>query len=371
MIVPQRNLTLPWADIQCKVKWDRRAPKPQYRWSFPQINLHTVTTLNQYLHIFSKVFLIVRTMPRPTPMGIRHEVFALAREGIKQGAIAARVGLTHATVNCILKRHAATGSLVPGKSSGAPRKTTPRQDRALLRMVRQDRFLSARALTARMRNLYGMRAGHTTVNNRLLSRGYRAYRLTTKPLLTANHRRLRLEWAQRWRNLTIAHWQHVIFAEKSRFQLYPVHGRLRARCLPGERFQQRCQSYRVQAGGASVYVLGTFHIGAKSPLQRPNRYLTGEVCRGILRNTLVQFARLHFGDNYRYQDDNTSPHCALVVLDFHQQGNVTKMEQLARSPDCNPIEHELGFAITSMDNMPKNLGELHQAMRWVNGQKSL
>ena len=153
MIVPQRNPTLPRADIQCKVKWDRRAPKSQYRWSFPQINLHTVTTVNQYLHIFSKVFLIVQTMSRPTSMGIRHEVFALAREGIKQGAIAARVGLTRATVNRILKRHAATGSLVPGKSSGAPRKTTLRKDHALLRIVGQDRFLSGRALTARMRNL--------------------------------------------------------------------------------------------------------------------------------------------------------------------------------------------------------------------------
>ena len=136
-------------------------------------------------------------MPHPTPMGIKHEVFALAREGIKPGAIAAGVGLTRATVNRILKRHAATGSLVPGKSSGAPRKTTPRQDLALLRMVRQDRFLSTWALTARMRNLYGMRAGRTTVNKRLLSRGYRAYRPTTKPLLTANHRCLCFEWAQR------------------------------------------------------------------------------------------------------------------------------------------------------------------------------
>ena len=85
-------------------------------------------------------------MPRPTPMGIRHEVFALAREGIKQGAIAARVGLTRGTVIRILKRYAATGSLVPGKSSGAPRKTTPRQDRALLRMVRQDRFFECSGL---------------------------------------------------------------------------------------------------------------------------------------------------------------------------------------------------------------------------------
>ena len=252
-------------------------------------------------------------MPRPTLMGIRHEVFALAREDIKQGAIAARVGLTRATVNRILKRHAATGSLVPGKSSGAPRKTTPRQDRALLRMVRQDRFLRARALTARMRNLYGMRAGRTTVNNRLLSRGYRAYRPTTKPLLTANHRRLRLEWAQRWRNQTNS---------------------------------------------------------AKSPLVLPDGYLTGVLYRGILQNTLVPFARHYFGDNYRYQDDNATPHRARVVLDFLQQGIVTKMEQPPRSPDCNPIEHlwdELGRAISSMDNPPQNLHELRQALldKWA------
>ena len=320
-------------------------------------------------HSIGGRFVIVRTMPRPTPMGIRHEVFALAREGIKQGAIAARVGLTRATVNHILKRHAAT-SLVPGKSSGAPRKTTPRQDRALLRMVWQDRFLGARALTARMRNLYGMRADRTTVNNRLLSRGYRAYRPTTKPLLTANHCPLRLEWAQRWRNLTVAHWQHVIFGDESRFQLYLVDGRLGVCRLPGERFRPGCQAHRVQVGGGSVHVWGAFHNSAKSPLVLPDGYLTGVLYRGILQNTLVPFARHYFGDNYRYQDDNATPHCARVILDFLQQGNITKMEQPPRSPDCNPIEHlwdELGRAISSMDNQPQNLDELRQALldKWV------
>ena len=89
-----------------------------------------------------------------------------------------------------------------------------------------------------------MRAGRTTVNNRLLSRGYQAYKPTTKPLLTANHRRLRLEWAQRWRNLTVAHWQQVIFGDESRFQLYPVDDRLRVRRLPGERFRPGCPAHR-------------------------------------------------------------------------------------------------------------------------------
>ena len=63
MIVPQRNPTLPGADIQCKVKWDRRAPKPQYRWSFPQINLHTVTTLNHVCIFFQKFFWLFEQCP--------------------------------------------------------------------------------------------------------------------------------------------------------------------------------------------------------------------------------------------------------------------------------------------------------------------
>ena len=91
---------------------------------------------------------------------------------------------------------------------------------------------------------------------------------------------------------------------------------------------------------------------------------------GILQNTLVPFARHYFGDNYRYQYDNATPHRARVVLDFVQQGNVTKMEQLSRSPDCNPIEHlweELGRVISSMDNPPQNLDELRQALldKWA------
>ena len=41
------------------------------------------------------------------------------------------------------------------------------------------------------------------------------------------------------------------------------------------------------------------------------------------------------------------------------------MEQPAKSPDCNPIEHlwdELGRAVDHMDHPPQNLDELRQAM---------
>ena len=67
-------------------------------------------------------------MPRPTPKGISHEVLALAHEGMWQSAIAGHMGPTHANVNRIVLRHAATGTLMFGKSMVVPRKTTPCQN---------------------------------------------------------------------------------------------------------------------------------------------------------------------------------------------------------------------------------------------------
>ena len=106
-------------------------------------------------------------------------------------------------------------------------------------MVRQHRFISARASTAWTRNLYGIRASRKTINNQLLSRVNCAYSPIKKLLLIANHHRLRLKWAQGWQNLTMAHWQHVIFGDESRFQFYLVDGRLVVCRLPGERFQHK------------------------------------------------------------------------------------------------------------------------------------
>ena len=133
------------------------------------------------------------------------------------------------------------------------------------------------------------------------------HRIERVPLLEDRDRK---EWAQGWQNLTMTHWQHVIFGDESRFQLYSIGGKFRIRHLHGERFQQRCQAYGVPAGGASVHVWGAFHSGAKSPHVLLDRYFTGELYRSILRNTLGPFARQHFGDNYRYQKYRHTSSCS-------------------------------------------------------------
>ena len=81
-------------------------------------------------HFFFSILTDCSNKARLTPIGIRHKVLALACEGMRQSVFAICVGLTLATVNCILERHAVTGTLMPGNSTGAPEKTTPRQNRA-------------------------------------------------------------------------------------------------------------------------------------------------------------------------------------------------------------------------------------------------
>ena len=153
----------------------------------------------------------------------------------RQGDIAASVGVVRKNLYRIILRQAATASLEPGKLTGAPRKTTAHQQHALLSKVREDCFKSAPAFSERMGNVYGVRVGCKMITNLLLGRGYHARRIPRKPLLTANHRRFRLDWERRCQNLTVAAWSHVIWGDESRFQLYPVDGRIQR--LQEERFQ--------------------------------------------------------------------------------------------------------------------------------------
>ena len=157
------------------------------------------------------------------------------------------------------------------------------------------------------------------------------------PCWLPNHLRLCLDWAQRWQNLTVAAWSQVIWGDESRFQMYRVDDCMRVRQLPGERFQHDCQAARVQARGGSVHVWGAFHTGAKSPLVLLDRNIPDMVNLDILRDTLVPFARQHFGDNICYQNDNATTRLSRVVIDYLQQEDISKMDQ--QSPDCNPIKH--------------------------------
>ena len=265
---------------------------------------------------FSQCLYCSCNMPRPTGIAQRNRIFAYAETGMTQADIAERVGVTRETVSRILKRNRETGSLDPGKSTGRPRVSTQRDDRVLGRLSLQDRYKSCDRLRAEWTQGTNIQASTRTVNRRLVAMGFRARRCVYKPRLTNRHKRDRFAWARQHRNLTVQHWRHVIFGDESRFQLFPVDRRLRARRQIGERLRDECVQPRVAGGGGSVHVWGAICADGKSQLVILDRNVTGDVYRQLLDQELLPWARGMFGNNFRYQDDNAPVHRARVVTTY-------------------------------------------------------
>lgn len=300
-------------------------------------------------------------MPRAVDIGLRNQMLALSREGISQKVIARRMNVRRETVNRILRKHATTGTLKPSAPPGPSRKTTFRQDRILYNLARRDRFKSARALRSDMRRHHDVRISRQTVNRRLVERGYRARRPTWKPKLTGQHRARRLAWAREHQRLTPAHWRHVVFADESRFVLYPKDGRIRVRRLAAERNMEQFRLPKVASGGGSVHVWAAFSSEGKSTLKVLEQNVNGAVYRDILEENMIPWAQGLYGRNFRFQDDNAPAHRARLVMDFLARHDILTLQQPSCSPDCNPIEHlwdDLGRAVRRRALQPTNLREL-------------
>ncbi|GFW21763.1 transposable element Tc1 transposase [Trichonephila clavipes] len=116
--------------------------------------------------------------------------------------------------------------------SGRRKVTSARYDRHLLHKVVNDRTASSRQSAARWSTATGVLMSTSSIPRHLLHCGLRARVPLYSIPVTANHRRLRLQWAHEHRA-----WQsdrhQVVFSDESRFNLWDHDGRIRVRrCLP-------------------------------------------------------------------------------------------------------------------------------------------
>ena len=134
--------------------------------------------------------------------GEKWRIVGMRDGGMKQADIARVLNVSQSVVSRLLKKHRETGSVKERKRSGRPRATTPRQDRLLFRMSRQNRFYSSETLRTHLRDSHRIRVSRQLVHSRLLQARLRSRRPTKRPRLTQRHKRERLDWArqrQAWR----------------------------------------------------------------------------------------------------------------------------------------------------------------------------
>ena len=227
-------------------------------------------------------------------------------------------------------------SLSRNVGSGRRRKTSSQTDRFIVRLVRNDPSLSSTELR---NSLHNAPVSALTVRRRLRSERFKSRKRPSGIELTANHKRLRLEWAMQrchWRS----QWNRVVWSDEASVCLRGRDGRLRVWMQSGDKVPGNL-ALPVNQGGGRLLIWAAIWMNGRTELhiQRNNMNSDGYV--GVLqRHVLPLSTRL--GDpstDWIFMDDNATCHRSFVTNSFKTQAGIRTLRWPARSPDLNPIEN--------------------------------
>ncbi|GFU68105.1 transposable element Tc3 transposase [Trichonephila clavipes] len=230
---------------------------------------------------------------------------------------------------------------------GAPRAIDDRGERRLRRCVRADRRATVEQLTTKMNQGATKSVSQTTIQRTLLRLGLRSRRLVCAPMLTALHRRRRLEFARQYSSWTSTEWR----------QEPPCN-----HCRNGPSWR------REHYGLGNVFLAFsgfTDHCGRHDGSIQVRICPCGP-CPPYMRIVFPQYDGI-------FQQDNARCHTAASVRAWFEehQDEFTVLRWPANSPDLNPIEHlwdHLDQVVRAMDPQPRNLAQLATALEsaWLN-----
>ena len=148
------------------------------------------------------------------------------------------------------RRFQQTGGVADRRRPGRPMVTYPRTDRFITLTHLRRRFQTATSSAWQ----YGIRKKTVLRHLRQTRQLIRPRRPYAGQVLTARHRAVRLQSAQRHFRWGRQQWARVLFSDECRFNRSLHGGRIRVFRTRGERFAYNCLIERDQFGGGSVMV---------------------------------------------------------------------------------------------------------------------
>ena len=283
--------------------------------------------------------------------------------------IAACCKISPSTVTNLWEKYNETGSVNERNDlrTGAPRKTTPKQDRALVRASERDRFKTApqhrRDFIAQ-----GPRLSVSTIKRRLKEGNMNGRVARKKPLISEVNAQARLKYALSKRHWTADQWLKVMWSDESRFSLFPKCGKVYVRRRPGEEFHRQCLKPTVKRSGGSIMVWGCVSGAGMGKLKRLQGKLDTEAYYRILRHQMGPSMKLQGGrESFIFMQDNAHVHTAKKNLQFLERNNYNLLDHPAQSSDLNPLEN-IWWAIEQalLDlPLPSNANDLFEKIEQI------
>lgn len=269
----------------------------------------------------------------------RAQIDILHKQKLSMRNIAAIVGVNPSTVLRTLRRKQEVGNFSSRKRSGRPKKTTPRMDATIRRIVLRSPRVSSSVIRTRLPGDQASKPSAVTIRRRLFQTDLRSYRPAKKPQLSKKNIQDRLFFCRKYESWTPDQWEHVMFSDESTFtQFYSICHNIRrprnARYNP--RYTVPCVK---QAPKVMIWGSISGHGGRGGLWVMPKGItINGKVYLGIVKDKVHTFFPIH--QSTHFQQDGAPCHKTREVRDWFDSEGIPLLEPWpGNSPDLNIIEN--------------------------------
>jgi len=267
---------------------------------------------------------------------IRNLIVRDIKRGLSQRNIAKRYEVSRGAVEQISKKFQSTGSVADRSGRGRNRATSKREDTKIIREVKKNSKITVREI----RENIDLNVSDRTIRRRLREANLYSRFAHKGPFISATNKKKRLQFAQRYANMSLDFWKKVLWTDESKFELFGQKKRVRVWRKHGEELQERHIQKTVKHGGGNIMVWGCFSWAGVGNLVKIDGIMTADVYIDIINENLEEsLLKLGIEDNYIFQQDNDPKHTAKKSKAFFHSCRIKQLEWPPQSPDLNPIEN--------------------------------
>ncbi len=234
---------------------------------------------------------------------LKKNIVALHNDCVGYKKIAKTLKLSCSTVAKTIQRFNWTGSTQNRPRHDRPKKLSAHAQRHIQRFCFGNRHMSAASIAAEVEGVGGQPVSAQTILRTLHQIGLHGCHPRWKPLLKMMHKKARKQFAEDKQTKDMDYWNHVLWSEETKINLFGSDGVKRVWQQPGEEYKDKYILPTVKHGGGSVMVWGCMSPAGTGELQFIEGTMNANMYCDILKQSMIPSLR-RLGRRAVFQHDN-------------------------------------------------------------------